>query len=118
MAITDTHTHLYLKEFDSDREQVINHAINSNVSRLFLPAIDSSYTKSMLDLRNKFPKNIFIMTGLHPCYIKENYLEEIKHDEENIKNNCCVAVGEIGIDMYWRKDNYCFKKKFLVYRSD
>ena len=45
MAITDTHTHLYLKEFDSDREQVINHAINSNVSRLFLPAIDSvSYT--------------------------------------------------------------------------
>ena len=111
MAITDTHTHLYLKEFDSDREQVINHAINSNVSRLFLPAIDSSYTKSMLDLRDKFPKNIFIMTGLHPCYIKENYLEEIKHVEENINNNCCVAVGEIGIDMYWRKDNLLLQKE-------
>ena len=111
MIITDTHTHLYLKEFDSDREQVINHAINSNVSRLFLPAIDSSYTKSMLDLKQKFPENIFLMAGLHPCYIQENYLEEIKHVEENITNNCCVAVGEIGIDMYWRTDNLSIQKE-------
>jgi len=111
MIITDTHTHLYLKEFDSDREQVINHAINSNVSRLFLPAIDSSYTKSMLDLKQKFPENIFIMAGLHPCYIQENYLEEINHVEENITNNYCVAVGEIGIDMYWRTDNLSIQKE-------
>ncbi len=69
MIISDTHTHLYLKEFDSDRDQVINNAITSNVSRLFLPAIDSSHTQSMLILKKKFPKNIFLMAGLHPCYI-------------------------------------------------
>jgi len=111
MIISDTHTHLYLKEFDLDREQVINNAIASNVSRLFLPAIDSSYTKSMLELKEKFPENIFLMAGLHPCYIQENYLEEIKHVEENIINNCCVAVGEIGIDLYWRTDNLLLQKE-------
>ena len=60
MIISDTHTHLYLKEFDSDRDQVINKAIRINVTRLFLPAIDSSHTQSMLTLKRKFPKNIFL----------------------------------------------------------
>ena len=69
MIISDTHTHLYLKEFDSDRDQVINKAIRANVTRLFLPAIDSSHTQSMLTLKRKFPNNIFLVAGLHPCYI-------------------------------------------------
>ena len=64
MIISDTHTHLYLKEFDSDRDQVINNAITSNVSRLFLPAIDSSHTQSMLILKKKFPKAILFFNFL------------------------------------------------------
>ena len=99
MIISDTHTHLYLKEFDSDRDQVINNAITSNVSRLFLPAIDSSHTQSMLILKKKFPKNIFLMAGLHPCYIGENYLEELEHVEKNIIENQCIQRQEVPEDL-------------------
>jgi|TARA_B100000959_G_scaffold89893_1_gene95500 TatD DNase family protein len=114
MIISDTHTHLYLKEFDSDRDQVINNAITSNVSRLFLPAIDSSHTQSMLILKKKFPKNIFLMAGLHPCYIGENYLEELEHVEKNIIENQCIAVGEIGIDLHWETENLGLQKEVFI----
>ena len=114
MIISDTHTHLYLKEFDSDRDQVINKAITSNVSRLFLPAIDSSHTQSMLILKKKFPKNIFLMAGLHPCYIGENYLEELEHVEKNIIENQCIAVGEIGIDLHWETENLGLQKEVFI----
>ena len=114
MIISDTHTHLYLKEFDSDRDQVINNAIMANVSRLFLPAIDSSHTQSMLILKKKFPKNIFLMAGLHPCYIGENYLEELEHVEKNIIENQCIAVGEIGIDLHWETENLGLQKEVFI----
>jgi len=114
MIISDTHTHLYLKEFDSDRDQVINNAITANVTRLFLPAINSSHTKSMLILKEKFPKNIFLMAGLHPCYIGENYLEELKHVEKNIIENQCIAVGEIGIDLHWQTKNLELQKDVFI----
>ena len=114
MIISDTHTHLYLKEFDSDRDQVINNAITSNVSRLFLPAIDSSHTQSILILKKKFPKNIFLMAGLHPCYIGENYLEELEHVEKNIIENQCIAVGEIGIDLHWETENLGLQKEVFI----
>ena len=114
MIISDTHTHLYLKEFDSDRDQVINKAIRANVTRLFLPAIDSSHTQSMLTLKRKFPKNIFLMAGLHPCYIEENYLDELKHVEKNIIENQCIAVGEIGIDLHWETKNLELQKEVFM----
>jgi len=114
MIISDTHTHLYLKEFDSDRDQVINKAIRINVTRLFLPAIDSSHTQSMLTLKRKFPKNIFLMAGLHPCYIEENYLDELKHVEKNIIENQCIAVGEIGIDLHWETKNLELQKEVFM----
>lgn len=114
MIISDTHTHLYLKEFDLDRDQVINKAIRTNVTRLFLPAIDSSHTQSMLTLKRKFPKNIFLMAGLHPCYIGENYLDELKHVEKNIIENKCIAVGEIGIDLHWETKNLELQKEVFM----
>lgn len=114
MIISDTHTHLYLKEFDSDRDQVINKAIRTNVTRFFLPAIDSSHTQSMLTLKRKFPKNIFLMAGLHPCYIGENYLDELKHVEKNIIENQCIAVGEIGIDLHWETKNIELQKEVFM----
>ncbi len=114
MIISDTHTHLYLKEFDLDRDKVITNAIRANVTRLFLPAIDSSHTESMLALKKKFPKNIFLMAGLHPCYIEDNYSEELKHVEKNILEHQCVAVGEIGIDLHWKTDNLSIQKEVFI----
>ena len=114
MIISDTHTHLYLKEFDLDRDKVITNAIRANVTRLFLPAIDSSHTESMLALKKNFPKNIFLMAGLHPCYIEDNYSEELKHVEKNILEHQCVAVGEIGIDLHWKTDNLSIQKEVFI----
>ncbi|CAH8281293.1 TatD DNase family protein [Mariniflexile fucanivorans] len=103
MIITDTHTHLYSEAFDEDRDAMINRALNEGVSRFFIPAIDSAYTASMLQLEKAYPENIFLMMGLHPTHVKDNYKEELKHVEEMLENRKFYAVGEIGIDLYWDK---------------
>lgn len=103
MTITDTHTHLYSNEFDEDRDEMIQRAIDAGVSRFFIPAIDSAYTQSMYDLEKAYPKNIFLMMGLHPTHVKDNYLEELQHIEQELSKRKFVAIGEIGIDLYWDK---------------
>ena len=103
MTITDTHTHLYSNEFDEDRDEMIQRAIDAGVSRFFIPAIDSAYTQSMYDLEKAYPENIFLMMGLHPTHVKDNYLEELQHVEQELSKRKFVAVGEIGIDLYWDK---------------
>jgi TatD DNase family protein len=103
MILTDTHTHLYAEEFDQDRTEMLQKAINAGVSRLFVPSIDSSYTQKMYDLENQYPENIFLMMGLHPCYVKENYEEELLHVETELSKRKFAAIGEIGIDLYWDK---------------
>jgi TatD DNase family protein len=103
MIITDTHTHLYSNEFDEDRDEMIKRAIDAGVSRFFIPAIDSAYTQSMYDLEKAYPENIFLMMGLHPTHVKDNYLEELQHIEEELVKRKFVAIGEIGIDLYWDK---------------
>lgn len=103
MILTDTHTHLYSEEFDQDREQIIQKAIDAGVSRFFIPSIDSTYTQKMYDLESQFPENIFLMMGLHPTYVKENYLEELAHVEAELEKRKFYAIGEIGIDLFWDK---------------
>lgn len=103
MIITDTHTHLYSEQFDDDRKEVIQRAIDAGVTRFFIPAIDSEYTKSMLDLEANFPENIFLMMGLHPTHVKENVEEELALIKEWIDKRKFYAIGEIGIDLYWDK---------------
>ena len=103
MTITDTHTHLYSSEFDQDRDEMIQRAIDAGVSRFFIPAIDSDHTQSMYDLEKAYPENIFLMMGLHPMHVKDNYLEELRHIEEELAKRKFVAIGEIGIDLYWDK---------------
>ena len=103
MIITDTHTHLYATEFDEDRNETIQRAISVGVSRFFIPAVDSETTQAMYDLENAFPENIFLMMGLHPTHVKDNYLEELQHVEAELAKRKFYAVGEIGIDLYWDK---------------
>ncbi len=105
MKLIDTHTHLYIEDFDQDRDDQIELCIKNGVHKFFLPAIDMSYTKRMLGLKAKYPKNIFLMSGLHPTHVKEDYKNELKHVEQNLKNGSFCAVGEIGIDLYWDKTN-------------
>lgn len=101
--ITDTHTHLYSEQFDTDRKAMMERAFDAGIFRFFIPAIDSSYTKRMLDLETEYAEYIFLMMGLHPTSVKENYKEELAHVKEWIDQRNFYAIGEIGIDLYWDK---------------
>lgn len=101
MRIIDTHTHLYLKEFEKDFDQVLQRARNAGVTRFYLPAIDSEAMQDMLKLEQLFPGEFFPLTGLHPCSVKENFLKELKIVEEFLCERRFVAIGEIGLDFYW-----------------
>lgn len=103
MKIIDTHCHLYSEEFKTDINEVIGRAKNIGVSKFYLPAIDSSVIDAMLQLEKNFPDECFAMMGLHPCYVKANYKEELKIAEEWIIRRSFAAIGEIGLDFYWDK---------------
>ena len=99
----DTHTHLYSEEFDNDRAAVIARAKAAGVTHCFIPAIDNIYTDRMFALKNDYPDYVFLMNGLHPCNVKENYKEELAHVENLMPTHPFCAIGEIGIDLYWDK---------------
>lgn len=101
MIFTDTHTHLYLKAFDDDRAEVVKKAIEQDVKYMLLPNIDSSSIEPMFELCKQFPENCFPMMGLHPTSVKDNYLDELKIISEWFDKQNFIAVGEIGIDLYW-----------------
>ena len=103
MILTDTHAHLYSEAFEEDREQMMQRALDNGITRFFIPAIDSTYTKAMLELEENYPKNVFLMMGLHPTHVKENYKEELEHVRKMFSQRSFYAVGEIGIDLYWDK---------------
>jgi TatD DNase family protein len=103
MTLTDTHTHLYVEQFDADRDLVVKKAVEEGVSRLFMPAIDAAYFPAMFDLERSFPENIFLMAGLHPTHVKENYKEELEKILKILGSHKFYGIGEIGIDLYWDK---------------
>lgn len=118
MILTDTHTHLYLEDFDADRDALIQAAISQDVQRFFLPNIDTTSIDSLLSLTEKYPANCFAMMGLHPCSVKENFQDELnkifsvlKQPETKVTLNgvevpkpvTIHAIGEIGMDLYWDK---------------
>ncbi|KVV13650.1 TatD family hydrolase [Flavobacterium sp. TAB 87] len=108
--ITDTHTHLYSEEFAEDRNEMIQRAINAGVSRFFIPAIDSATTQAMYNLEQDFPENIFLMIGLHPTHVKENFEEELNHVTKELARRKFYGIGEIGIDLYWDKTTLDIQK--------
>ena len=108
MILIDTHCHLYGEEFNEDIDAVIERAKQQGVEKFYLPGIDSTAISSMLELEKKFPENCFAMMGLHPCYVKENYKDELKLVEDWLNKRPFAAVGEIGLDFYW---DTTFKKE-------
>lgn len=97
----DTHTHLFTDAFDNDRETTVQRAIDAGVEYLLLPNIDGGTIDAMHDLESKYPENCFSMMGLHPGSVKENWEEELAKVKEHLFRREYVAVGEIGMDLYW-----------------
>jgi len=101
MELTDTHCHLYLKEFSADIYALMSRAELAGVKKFYLPAIDSTETERMLELEKNYPSKCFAMIGLHPCSVNEHYKAELDQVEHWLKQRKFVAIGEIGLDFYW-----------------
>ena len=119
MQFIDTHSHLYSSQFDEDRTQAINDAISSGVSTILFPNISSEYTKGMLELCDEFPENCFPMMGLHPCDVNEDNIEaELLHVEQELAKGKYIAVGEIGLDLYWDKTKLKIQEKAFIHQIE
>jgi TatD DNase family protein len=101
MTLVDTHCHLYISSFQSDRQAVIDRALAAGITKMFLPAIDSSELGNLLNLEKAYPAHCIAMMGLHPCSVKENYEEELRLVNDQLHARPFAAVGEIGLDFYW-----------------
>ena len=114
MQLADTHTHLYLQEFDHDRDEVIQRATSSGVVKLLMPNIDIHSTSAMLDIAHKYKNTCYPMIGLHPTSVKEDYLLQLETLETLFPKYSFIAIGEIGIDLYW--DNTYIKEQMEAFR--
>lgn len=103
MIFTDTHSHIYSEEFAQDRKEMMQRAFEAGVQRIFVPSIDSTYTEKMYEIEKQYPQNVFLMMGLHPTYVKENFEEELAFVESQLEKRKFYAIGEIGIDLFWDK---------------
>ena len=117
MKFIDTHSHLYSEQFENDRTIAINEAIALGIDTILLPNISSKYTNNLLKLCNQFPENCFPMMGLHPCDVsEENFDSEMQHVEIELATNKYIAVGEIGLDLYWDKTKIEVQKRAFIHQ--
>ncbi len=103
MIFLDSHTHIYLSDFDADRAAMLQRAADIGVERVLLPAIDSETHAKQLEIEAAFPELCRSMMGLHPCSAKENVEQELAIVRQYLETSSFVAIGEIGLDPYWDK---------------
>ena len=103
MWFTDTHTHLYLEEFEGDRSEVVRNAIQAGDKAMLLPNIDSGSVAPMLAVCQEFPGNCYPMIGLHPTSMKADYMKELAVVVDLLANHRFYGIGECGLDFYWDK---------------
>jgi TatD DNase family protein len=114
----ETHAHIYYDPFDNDIDETINRAKEVGVKKIFLPNVDSSSIERMLSLEERYPDYCVAMMGLHPCSVKENYEEELDLVTSWLEKRKFVAVGEIGLDLYWDKTFFEQQKHAFQYQMD
>ena len=110
MEFVDTHAHIYLEDFKEDILDVLGQAQKNKVHKIFMPNIDSSSIDDIENLEKSHPETCFAMMGLHPCYVKNNYKEELRVMESKFEERKYAALGEVGIDLYWDKSNFEIQK--------
>ncbi|MCS7029094.1 MAG: TatD family hydrolase [Bacteroidia bacterium] len=117
ITFADTHAHLYAEQFDSDRSAVLQKAISTDVKYFFIPNLDSTTAPALHTLIAEYPQHCFAMMGLHPCHVQsDTYLTEMEKVEKLLFEKPCryVAVGEIGIDLYWDKTTFSLQKEAFI----
>jgi len=97
----DTHAHLYLPEFNADRNDVILRAIQKGIEKIILPNIDIETIVDVLQMASAYPKYCYAAMGLHPCSVSHDYMNQLEVIYKNVKDASNIAIGEIGLDYYW-----------------
>lgn len=116
MYFIDTHSHLFLPEFDKDRDDVVERALQHNVNKIFLPNVDAKTISLLISLAEKYPNHCYPMMGLHPTSVDENFQVQLDIIEDWLTKYKFCAVGEIGIDMYWDKTFLKEQKEAFSYQ--
>ncbi len=111
MVLTDTHTHIYLSELRADISALMHRAHEQRVKRFFLPNIDIESIDDVFSLAALYPNECYPMMGLHPCSVKDNYTDVLAEIKNHIDKPGIVAIGEIGIDLYWDKTTIEIQKE-------
>jgi len=118
MKFIDTHTHLYLEQFDEDRDQVVERALKQGVETMLLPNIDADSVAPLWKLVDAYPNHFYPMAGLHPSSVGEDYKIQLQRVEQDLNERKYIAVGEIGIDLYWDKTFEKQQKEALIFQFD
>jgi TatD DNase family protein len=109
--VIDTHTHLYSEEFSGDRDEMIQNAIRAGVDKMLMPNVDIDSIIGMHEVEKKFPNHCFAMMGLHPCSVKEDWESQLEIIKSWLDKRNYVAIGEIGIDLYWDKSTLAIQQE-------
>ncbi len=115
MRFIDTHSHIYDTGFQEDMDAVMVAAKSVGIEKIYMPGIDSTCIDGMMGMETKYPGFCIPMMGLHPCYVKENYQEELAIVEGWLTKRKFAAIGEIGLDYYW--DKTFAKEQQLVFEK-
>lgn len=111
---TDSHAHIYLKEFDGDRKDIISRCAENGVDKIYMPNIDHTSIDNMLEVEAKFPEHCMAMMGLHPCSVKNDFEKELYIIENWLSKRNFSAIGEMGTDLYWDKTYWEQQKEAFV----
>lgn len=114
----DTHTHLYEEQLNLDETEMIERALDAGVTKMYMPNCDSGTIESMMRIAKTWPANCFPMMGLHPCYVKDNYKDELAVVADWLSKDKFYAVGEIGLDYYWDLTHTEQQKDAFAYQID
>lgn len=110
----DTHAHIYASEFDHDRDEVVQRALAQGIEHILLPNIDLDSIEPMLKTEAAYPQVCRSMMGLHPCYVDSKVDQTLATIESWFEQHPFIAVGEIGIDLYWDKTFRAEQEKAFV----
>jgi len=116
MFLIDSHCHIDIDDFDNDRKNVIERALNMGIEKILVPNVDSTSIEKIVKICDEFPNVCFPMNGIHPTSVNQNYIKELMVFDEWMKKREFIGIGEIGIDLYWDKTYFEEQKKVFVYQ--
>jgi TatD DNase family protein len=112
----ETHAHIYSEDYNEDRETMLERAWNAGISQIWMPNCDHATIEPMMALADQYPDQCLPMIGLHPCYVKEDFEKELAVVEQWLSKRKFIAIGEIGMDLFWDKTYRTQQEEAFLYQ--